>query len=86
MWKSIHRTEFGYASNRRTVKLEADKAYAIRDLAISNTDQTNQVLLSMANMAAEHLTVDVAELSWLANALNLSIRCTIDEEARMFIF
>ena len=86
MWNAVSRTELGYATNRRTAALEAAKAHALRDLAISSTDETNPLLLSMAATAKEHLSVDVGELSWLGTVLNLSIRCTIDDEAGMFVF
>ena len=86
MWNAVSRTELGYATNRRTANLEAAKAHALRDLAISSTDGTNPLLLSMATTAKEHLSVDVGELSWLGTVLNLSIRCTIDDEAGLFVF
>lgn len=84
-WQTISRNESGYAVNRRTVQTESANAYALRDLAIKNTDPANPLLSRIAREASCHLTIDIAELSWLGTVLNLAIRCTIDEQAGLFI-
>lgn len=81
-WSRIARHESGFAVNGRTVKEEADAAHALRKLALESTDRLDDpILVAMASKAAQSLSLDVHELAWLGNTLDLAIRCSVDEKA-----
>lgn len=84
-WSCIARHESGFAKNSRTVKEEAEAAYAMRKLALESSDELDDpILAAMASKAAQSLSLDVHELSWLGNTLDLAIRCSVDEKATGF--
>lgn len=82
-WSSVSRTPIGFATNKRVVKQEADSAMSLRELALKSTPTDNTILQALAQTAGQKLTVDIVEISWAAHSLNLTIRCTIDDEASM---
>ena len=56
---------------------------SLRELALKSTPTNNTILQALAQTAGEKLTVDIVEIPWAAHSLNLTIRCTIDDEASM---
>ena len=80
--ESIARTDLGFAVNKRRVKLEADMAQQLRKMALQKTYAEDQSLyLQWRKNAGKFLSLDVEELHWLADVLQLSIRCIIEDEA-----
>lgn len=82
-WSSVSRTSIGFATNKRVVKQEGDSAMSLREHALKSTPTDNTILQALAQTAGEKLTVDIVEIPWAAHSLNLTIRCTIDDEASM---
>ena len=80
-WGKVTRHESGFAVNPRIVKQEAEAAASLRQLALESTDMDDPIMVELANSASESLSLDICELSWLGNTLDLAIRCTIDEKA-----
>ena len=56
---------------------------SLREHALKSTPTDNTILQALAQTAGEKLTVDIVEIPWAAHSLNLTIRCTIDDEASM---
>ena len=79
-WYQIARHSSGFAVNSRRVKEEGREAEALRKLALASTDRTDPTMVQLAENASKHLSLDVSELSWLGNTLDLAIRCTISEQ------
>ena len=80
-WSSVSRTQIGFATNKRVVKQEEDSAKSLRELALKSTPTDNTILQALAKTAGEKMTVDIVEISWAAHSLNLTVRCTVDDEA-----
>ena len=80
-WCKIPRYSSGYAKNNRTVKREEENATELRELALSLTPGHDELLQQLADRVSERCYVDIVELSWLGQVLNLAIRCTISDEA-----
>ena len=80
-WCKIPRHSSGYAKNNRTVKREEEDAQELRELALSLTPEHDELLHHLSVRASERCYVDLMELSWLGQVLNLAIRCTISDEA-----
>ena len=49
-----------------------------------HTPENDPVIAEQALEAQHSTTVDIGELSWLGESLNLAIRCHIDDEAQWY--
>ena len=79
LFSGIARTVLGFAENVRRQKLEAEAAYMLRAEALA-VEPSSPFLQKLANTAAAKMSLDVEELHWLADVLNISIRCTLSDE------
>ena len=81
VWCKVPRHSNGYAINSRTVKREEHDANEFRDMALSLSTEGDELLKNLAHRVSERSYVDIVELSWLGQVLDLAIRCTISDEA-----
>ena len=81
-WVALPRHPGGYAANNRTVKVEADRAKA---LAVRTMDSARELGIDSARLEEIKQTgvVGVDELQWICAAMELNIRCYIEDEASM---
>lgn len=81
-WKQVKRYDNGIAVNRRIAKSESQSAHQLRGYALLQTPENDPVIAEQALEAQKSTTLDIGELSWLGQSLNLAIRCYISDEAR----
>lgn len=80
-WSEVSRNRSGIAVNPRLESIEARSAVSLRDHALQFMPTHNPTLAEQALEAQQAYSVDVCELSWLGEALGVSIRCSITQEA-----
>lgn len=80
-WSQVSRYTNGFAVNPRVEQTESKTAKRPRDHALACVPH-DPVIAEQALEAARSLTVDIGELSWLGESLDLAIRCSIAKEAR----
>ena len=81
-WKQVTRHPNGIAVNRRISSSESRSAHQLRGYALQQTPENDSVIVEQALEAQKSTTVDIGELSWLGQSLNLAIRCYITDKAR----
>jgi hypothetical protein len=75
----IPRQESGYAVNVNQQKAEESSSRKLMQLALSS-EQAKE-----SSIVARTGTVDLVDLHWVGRALGLSIRCTVQPEAGVFL-
>lgn len=83
-WSEVQRYDNGMAKHPRIEQSESATARRLRDIALQETPEDDVVIAEQAFEAQQSTTLDVGELSWLGQSLNLSIRCYIADEAGLF--
>ena len=83
-WSEVARHSNGIAVNRRQEQAESSAAKALRDHVLHVTPQLHDPILQQQGFeASKFMSLDIGELSWLGNALGVSIRCIVEEEAHL---
>jgi hypothetical protein len=83
-WSKVKRHPNGIAVNRRIEQSESSAAQSLRGFALMHTPENDPVIAEQALEAQHSTTVDIGELSWLGESLNLAIRCHIADEAQWY--
>ena len=80
-WSAVPRKESGYSSNHRIVKNEEEKAKSLMQMTMARASGMDVDADTIANIYQSGC-VEVGDLHWISNAMGISVRCTISDEAR----
>lgn len=78
-WVAVPRKDSGYAINPRSVKHEEDTARQLMEAVMERATE-NGVDPTVITEIKRTGCVNVEDLPWVSKALNMKIRCTIDDE------